>query len=70
MLCACPKALFRRWFLVLLAFVGAIAFSGCNPTQFKTQAAQSSQLVYSILADPKTFNLVLSQESPNVFAQI
>lgn len=70
MLSASPKALLRRWFLVLLAFVGVIAFSGCNSTQFKTQAAQSSQLVSAILADPKTFNLVLSNESPNVFAPI
>lgn len=65
-----PNIPLRRWFLVLLAFVVAIALFGCNPTDFKTEAAQVSQLVSAIPADPKTFNLVLSQESPNVFGPI
>ncbi len=60
----------RRWFLVLLAFIVAIAFSGCKPTQFKTEAAQVPQLVDSVLSDPKTFNYALNQESPNVFSLI
>ena len=57
----------RRWFLVLLTFVVAIALSGCNPTEFRSAAAQVPQLVYAIPAEPKTFNYVLSNESPNVF---
>ncbi len=57
----------RRWFLVLLTFVVAIALSGCNPTEFRSAAAQLPQLVYAIPAEPKTFNYVLSNESPNVF---
>ncbi len=65
-----PKVILRRWFLVLLAFVVAIALSSCNPANFRTAAAQASQLVYSIPAEPKTFNLVLSKESPNVFGPI
>lgn len=56
----------RRWFLVFLTFVVALALGSCNPADFKTEAAQS-QLVDVIFAEPKTFNLVLSQESPNVF---
>ena len=57
----------RRWFLVLLRFVLAIALTSCSPAQFKTAAAQMPQLVYSIPADPKTFNYAISNESPNVF---
>jgi peptide/nickel transport system substrate-binding protein len=64
---ASPVAMLRRLFLVMLTFVVAIALNGCNPDDFKTEAAQVSQLVDAIAADPKTFNLVLSQESPNVF---
>lgn len=60
----------RRWFLVLLALVMAIALTACNPTEFKTEAAQVSQLVDSALAEPKTFNYALSNESPNVFGLI
>jgi len=52
--------------LVLLALVMAIALTACNPTEFKTEA-QVSQLVDSALAEPKTFNYALSNESPNVF---
>ena len=65
-----PINMLGRWFLVLLALVMAIALSGCNPTEFKSEAAQVPQLVSAISADPKTFNLVLSNESPNVFAPI
>ncbi len=70
-----PIAMVRRWFLVLLAFVVAIALSGCSSpadfiAQFNTQAAQVSQLVANSGTDPKTFNYALSQESPNVFSYI
>ena len=57
----------RRWFLVLLIFVLAIALTSCSPAQFKSQAAQVPQVVVSVPSDPKTFNYLLSQESPNVF---
>jgi peptide/nickel transport system substrate-binding protein len=56
-----------RWFSVLLACVLAIALTSCNPTQFKTDAAQVPDIVVSVGNDPKTFNYILSQESPNVF---
>lgn len=65
-----PNIPLRRWFLVLLVFIWAIALSGCNPAQFETQAAQLSQVVYAISADPKTFNYALRNESPNVFGPI
>ena len=60
----------RRWLAVVLALLMAIVLTSCNPTEFKTQAAQVPQLVDSILSDPKTFNYALSQESPNVFSII
>lgn len=65
-----PTSMLRRWFLVLLAFVVAIALSSCNPTNFRTAAAQVPQLIDSTLGDPKTFNYALSQELPNVFSYI
>lgn len=63
--------IFRRsWILALLGVWVAVALNGCNPANFKTAAAQVPQLVYSISAEPKTFNVVLSNESPNVFGVI
>lgn len=58
----------RKWLAVVLAFVVAIALSGCNPTQFRTQAAQVPQLIFSITSDPQTFNYALNQQSPSVFS--
>jgi peptide/nickel transport system substrate-binding protein len=60
----------RRWLAVMLALVCAIALSSCNPTQYKSQAAQIPQLVVSSTSDPKTFNSALSSEFPNVFGYI
>jgi peptide/nickel transport system substrate-binding protein len=60
----------RKWLALILAFVSAIALSGCNLAEFKSTAALVPQLVYAIAADPKTFNVVLSNESPNVFSPI
>lgn len=58
----------RRHFLGFMAGGGAaIALNSCSLSQFRTEAAQTPQLVYSILSDPKTFNPALSQESPNIF---
>ncbi|MTJ09767.1 MULTISPECIES: ABC transporter substrate-binding protein [unclassified Anabaena] len=58
----------KRFFLIitLLSFTG-ISITGCNLSQFKTNATQVPQLVNSILSDPKTFNYALSSESPNIF---
>ncbi len=57
----------RKWIAFILTIVVAIAFSACNPTNFKSQAAQTSQLVISVLSDPQTFNYALNQQSPNIF---
>ncbi|MEC4814965.1 MAG: ABC transporter substrate-binding protein [Scytonema sp. PMC 1069.18] len=69
------KFLFQKHFrqtsiFALIGFFIAISLNACNPAGFQTNAAQVSQLVYSISAEPKTFNVVLSNESPNVFGPI
>jgi peptide/nickel transport system substrate-binding protein len=59
-----------RWLAVILAVGTALTIAACNPERFKSQAAQVSQIVTAITAEPKTFNYVLSNESPNVFGPI
>ena len=60
---------FRRLRLpVILATITALFVGACNPSNFRSEAAETSQLILSQLSDPKTFNLALSQESPNIFA--
>lgn len=53
-----------RWLGWGLGLVGIVAIAACTPT------LQRNQLVTSVLSDPKTFNAVLSAESPNVFGSI
>jgi peptide/nickel transport system substrate-binding protein len=57
----------QRWLALALAIFSAIVFAACNPTQMTSQAAKGTQVVFSILSDPKTFNYALNQESPNIF---
>lgn len=57
----------RRGCALVLAIACAIALSGCSGAILKGNAAQVPQVVLSILSDPKTFNYVLSAESPNIF---
>jgi len=40
---------------------------GCNPADFKTEAASSTATWYPLSLPIQNLNLVLSQESPNVF---
>ena len=57
-----------KWSLLLgLVAVSAIAFAGCNPSQFTAAEVATSRIVFSSLGDPKTFNPALSQEYPNIF---
>ncbi|HEY9846882.1 MAG TPA: ABC transporter substrate-binding protein, partial [Candidatus Caenarcaniphilales bacterium] len=61
----------HSWVSVVLALILAItSLGGCSLEQFKTEAAQVTQLVAASGTDPKTFNYALSQESPNVFDYI
>ncbi|MBD2205771.1 ABC transporter substrate-binding protein [Calothrix sp. FACHB-1219] len=57
----------RFWLLIIICIVTGLTVAACNPSNFKTTAAQVPQLVTSILSDPKTFNFALSSESPNIF---
>jgi peptide/nickel transport system substrate-binding protein len=55
------------FFILVLFLTCQFMLTGCNPTEFKTSAAQVSQWVTSTLRDPKTFNYALNQEYPHVF---
>ncbi|MGK7876628.1 MAG: ABC transporter substrate-binding protein [Xenococcaceae cyanobacterium] len=57
-----------RWIAIALTLIIAISLSACNLATLETQANQVPQVVQAILSDPKTFNYVLSQESPNIFS--
>ncbi|OCR00022.1 peptide ABC transporter substrate-binding protein [Nostoc sp. MBR 210] len=57
----------RSWILIILSAFTAMTVAACNPSNFKSSAAQIPQVVSSILSDPKTFNYALSQEFPNIF---
>jgi peptide/nickel transport system substrate-binding protein len=48
----------------IIIFLFLIPLTACAPT------SPRNQLVSSILSDPKTFNAVLSQESPNIFGLV
>ena len=54
-------------FLILIVI---FPLSGCTSLPLKNQANEKTQIVQAILSDPKTFNAVLSKESPNVFSLI
>ncbi|WP_051482584.1 ABC transporter substrate-binding protein [Synechocystis sp. PCC 7509] len=62
--------LMRRWLVGLFTVVIAIALYGCNPTDFKSQAAQVTQIVARTPGDPQSFNYALNQSSPSVFGFI
>ncbi|MCL6432832.1 MAG: ABC transporter substrate-binding protein [Leptolyngbyaceae cyanobacterium HOT.MB2.61] len=50
-----------------LASLLLLLLSGCHPSNFRSRAAQGSQLVLSALTDPKTFNYANNQSFPNIF---
>ncbi|MBF2021347.1 MAG: ABC transporter substrate-binding protein [Hydrococcus sp. C42_A2020_068] len=60
----------RRGIAIVLGILVTVSLGACNPASFRSQAAQVPQVVFSIISDPKTFNAVLSAESPNVFGYI
>ncbi|HIK44409.1 MAG TPA: ABC transporter substrate-binding protein [Leptolyngbyaceae cyanobacterium M65_K2018_010] len=57
----------RRLGAILLVLGLSMGLVGCNLDQFAKADADVPRLVLSTLSDPKTFNPVLSQESPNIF---
>ena len=60
-----------RWYklinLVVVFTLSLTFLSGCNFGQPRGTDFADSQITQAILSDPKTFNAVLSQESPNIF---
>ena len=57
----------RKTLIILSIVLLGLTLLGCYPLRFKTKAASVPQVVSSVLSDPKTFNSVLSNESPNIF---
>ncbi|KAB8335147.1 ABC transporter substrate-binding protein [Scytonema tolypothrichoides VB-61278] len=53
----------RSWIFASLGLLVVLALNGCNPSQFKSQAALVPQLVRSMLSDPQTFNFPLNQDA-------
>lgn len=60
------KRQFQCLISLLFGFL-ASCLTACNPAIVESTASQVPQVVQAILSDPKTFNAILSQESPNVF---
>jgi peptide/nickel transport system substrate-binding protein len=56
----------RFWLPIILSSGIAFIVTACNPSNFKTAAAQVPELVLATTTDPKTFNYALIQESPNI----
>ncbi|ACK70087.1 extracellular solute-binding protein family 5 [Gloeothece citriformis PCC 7424] len=50
-----------KWLILIFVAASCLPLTACAPTTDK------NQIVQAVLSDPKTFNAVLSQESPNVF---
>lgn len=62
---------FKKSFIsVFLSLIFTFSLTGCNLNNSPVKSDQNNQIVQAILSDPKTFNAVLSQESPNVFGLI
>ena len=57
----------KIFLILLLSLIATISFSACNAITRTSNTNQVPQVVQAILSDPKTFNAVLSQESPNIF---
>ncbi|MDJ0703345.1 MAG: ABC transporter substrate-binding protein [Leptolyngbyaceae cyanobacterium MO_188.B28] len=58
----------RRRLLLVLVLSCAIILAACDPSRLiKADIAQQSQLVVAALSDPKTFNLALNRQVPNIF---
>lgn len=53
-----------------MAIATAIVLSGCNPAFVEQVSAGEPRLVGSFFSEPKTFNAILSQQSPNIFGYV
>jgi len=57
----------HRFLISLICSFAASFLTACNPALVEDTASDKPQIVQAILSNPKTFNAILSQESPNVF---
>jgi peptide/nickel transport system substrate-binding protein len=67
MIAASDRGFWRFWVFAFLACWLAVTLAACNPSSFRVQAAQGTQLVISTLSDPKTFNPALGNEFPPAY---
>ncbi|NDJ18040.1 ABC transporter substrate-binding protein [Myxacorys almedinensis] len=67
MLVASNRGFLRFWVFAVLTCLIAIAAAACSPQDFKTQAAQTTQIVARMGSGPKTFNYAMNDSSPNIF---
>ncbi|NES83207.1 MAG: ABC transporter substrate-binding protein [Moorea sp. SIO2B7] len=56
--------------VLILTLSCLLILTGCSPSQFKTEAAQESQLVFANPSDPATFNYPLNDSAYSVFGYI
>jgi peptide/nickel transport system substrate-binding protein len=57
----------RRSLSLFLCLALLIPLTSCQPTLYKTEVAQQSQLILSTLSDPNTFNFANKNTFPNIF---
>jgi peptide/nickel transport system substrate-binding protein len=60
----------QRWSILLLVVAIAIGMGSCRQILSDAPTRISNQLVSAILSDPKTFNPVVNNESPNIFEYV
>ncbi|WP_445637214.1 Peptide ABC transporter substrate-binding protein [Nostoc sp. DSM 114161] len=58
------------WLPILLSSATALTLTACNPSNFKTAAAQVPQIVSAVLSEPSTFNYALNESAYSVFGFI
>ncbi|MDF5711509.1 MAG: ABC transporter substrate-binding protein [Nostoc sp. S4] len=58
------------WLSGILSLATALILTACNPSNFKTAAAQVPQLVTAVLSEPSTFNYALNDSAYSVFGFI
>ncbi|MDZ8079419.1 MAG: ABC transporter substrate-binding protein [Nostoc sp. SerVER01] len=60
----------RFWLTIILSSGIAFTVTACNPSNFKTAAAQVPQIVSAVLSEPSTFNYALNESAYSVFGFI
>ncbi|MDZ8241234.1 MAG: ABC transporter substrate-binding protein [Nostoc sp. ChiQUE01a] len=60
----------RFWLTIILSSAIAFTVTACNPSNFKTAAAQVPQIVSAVLSEPSTFNYALNESAYSVFGFI